>query len=210
MKAIKFIFLLTFLNLSTFADNGYRLWLKYDPISQPELLKKYRAEIGSIYSSSPSSTITVAINELENGLKGLLQKEIKSNQAIKAGSIVLLKEKDQPTYKITVKVPDHEHGYTIKNTIIDKKPVILISSKSDLGILYGVFNFLKTLQQGLPIHHLSISDEPKIEDRILNHWDNLDRTVERGYAGFSLWNWQTLPGHIEQRYIDNARANSSI
>ncbi|MGB5460264.1 MAG: alpha-glucuronidase, partial [Eudoraea sp.] len=42
------------------------------------------------------------------------------------------------------------------------------------------------------------------------HWDNLDRTIERGYAGFSLWNWQKLPKYIDQRYKDYARANASI
>ena len=45
---------------------------------------------------------------------------------------------------------------------------------------------------------------------MLNHWDNLNRTVERGYAGISIWNWQKLPGYIDQRYIDYARANASI
>ena len=49
-----------------------------------------------------------------------------------------------------------------------------------------------------------------IDLRILNHWDNLDRTVERGYAGFSIWNWHELPEFIDQRYIDYARANASI
>jgi alpha-glucuronidase len=210
MKAIKFIFLLTLLNLPAFADNGYRLWLKYDLISQTNVLENYRKEINSIFSYNPSETTTIAINELENGFNGLLQKNIKNNPTIVVGSIVLLKEEDQSTYKLAVDVPDHEHGYTIRNAVIDQKPVILISSKSDLGILYGAFNFLKILQQELPIHNLSITEEPRIENRILNHWDNLDRTVERGYAGFSLWNWQTLPGHIEQRYIDYARANASI
>lgn len=46
--------------------------------------------------------------------------------------------------------------------------------------------------------------------RLLNHWDNLNRTVERGYAGFSIWNWHTLPGYIDKRYIDYARANASV
>lgn len=210
MKALKFIFLFTLLNLPAFADNGYRLWLKYDLVSQTNVLENYRKEINSIFSFNPSETTNIAINELENGFKGLLQKIIKNNPTIVAGSIVLLKEEDQSSYKLKVDVPDHEHGYTIKNAVIDQKPVILISSKSDLGILYGVFNFLRTLQQELPIQNLFITEEPRIENRILNHWDNLDRTVERGYAGFSLWNWQTLPGHIEQRYIDYARANASI
>ena len=46
--------------------------------------------------------------------------------------------------------------------------------------------------------------------RLLNHWDNLDRTVERGYAGFSLWDWHKLPDYTTPRYTDYARANASI
>ena len=45
---------------------------------------------------------------------------------------------------------------------------------------------------------------------MLNHWDNLDRTVERGYAGFSLWDWHKLPDYLSPRYTDYARANASI
>ena len=46
--------------------------------------------------------------------------------------------------------------------------------------------------------------------RILNHWDNMDRTVERGYAGQSLWNWEELPNTLSDRYKEYARANASI
>ena len=45
---------------------------------------------------------------------------------------------------------------------------------------------------------------------MLNHWDNLDGTVERGYAGSSIWNWQKLPDFIDKKYIDYARANASV
>ena len=45
---------------------------------------------------------------------------------------------------------------------------------------------------------------------MLNHWDNLDRTVERGYAGFSLWDWHKLPDYLDPRYTDYARANASL
>jgi alpha-glucuronidase len=46
--------------------------------------------------------------------------------------------------------------------------------------------------------------------RLLNHWDNLNRHVERGYAGIALWNWHTLPDYKDPRYTDYARANASI
>jgi alpha-glucuronidase len=51
---------------------------------------------------------------------------------------------------------------------------------------------------------------PKLPLRVLNHWDNLDRGVERGYAGESIWNWWELPGIVDPRYTDYARANASL
>src|SRR5206468_633998 len=57
--------------------------------------------------------------------------------------------------------------------------------------------------------HLDVCDAPRIPLRMLDHWDNLDGTVERGYAGPSLWNWAQLPA-IDPRLIDYARVNASV
>ncbi len=92
----------------------------------------------------------------------------------------------------------------------DQKNIIIIAANSDVGVLYGVFHFLRLLQTHQNIEKLSIVSVPKIQNRILDHWDNLNRTVERGYAGASIWNWHLLPGYIDKRYIDYARANASI
>jgi alpha-glucuronidase len=210
MKVYKILFLLVFLSLTASADNGYRLWLKYDHIKDATLVKSYQKQLKSIFIAQPSATLKAAENELKTGLKGLLNQEIKLNSSIEKGAIVLLKSSELKNYQLNVEVPNHEDGYIIKNTVINKKPVILISSKTDIGILYGVFNLLRNIQLKQSINSLAIIEEPKIDKRILNHWDNLDRTVERGYAGFSLWDWHKLPDFIDQRYIDYARANASV
>ena len=57
---------------------------------------------------------------------------------------------------------------------------------------------------------LNISERPDYRIRILNHWDNLDGTIERGYAGHSLWKWDELPSVVSPRYEAYARANASI
>lgn len=44
----------------------------------------------------------------------------------------------------------------------------------------------------------------------MNHWDNLNRNIERGYSGFSIWNWPKLPDNLDPRYTDYARAEASI
>jgi len=69
---------------------------------------------------------------------------------------------------------------------------------------------IRLIQTEQPISALNMISQPKLKLRLLNHWDNLNRTVERGYAGFSIWNWHTLPGYIDKRYIDYARTNASI
>lgn len=77
-------------------------------------------------------------------------------------------------------------------------------------MLYGTFYLLRLLQTGKSLAALDVRASPRLQLRMLNHWDNLDGLVERGYAGASLWNWQTLPGYLDPRYTDYARANASL
>jgi len=69
---------------------------------------------------------------------------------------------------------------------------------------------VRLLQTEQPIDRLQIDQAPRLKLRLLNHWDNLDGTIERGYAGKSLWHWDELPGHVDPRLRDYARANASI
>ena len=66
------------------------------------------------------------------------------------------------------------------------------------------------MQTRQPLERLDLVERPRIDRRLLNHWDNLDGTIERGYAGPSLWTWHELPGRIDPRIEDYARANASI
>ena len=54
--------------------------------------------------------------------------------------------------------------------------------------------FLRLLQTHQNIQQLSITGIPKFQNRILDHWDNLNRTVERGYAGISIGTGIPCPG----------------
>lgn len=71
-------------------------------------------------------------------------------------------------------------------------------------------HLLRLLQNGRPLDGLDIREAPRLGLRVLNHWDNLDRYVERGYSGQSIWDWHRLPGWLDPRYTDYARANASI
>ena len=103
-----------------------------------------------------------------------------------------------------------EEGYVIREMTSKPQSPIVITANKDIGVLYGVFHFLRLLQTHHDLDGVSMSSSPKLQWRMLNHWDNLDGTIERGYAGLSIWDWQTLPDTLSQRYVDYARANASI
>lgn len=89
----------------------------------------------------------------------------------------------------------------------DKKGLVL-SANNDLGLLYGSYALLRDNAAGKAI---ALREEtPAYNVRVLNHWDNLDGTIERGYSGHSIWNWDELPDVMSPRYREYARANASV
>jgi alpha-glucuronidase len=93
---------------------------------------------------------------------------------------------------------------------VQGRAAVVIAANTDVGVLYGAFALLRQLQTHRPLDGLNVVSAPRVQLRLLNHWDNLDRTIERGYAGFSLWDWHKLPDYLAPRYIDYARANASL
>ncbi len=85
-----------------------------------------------------------------------------------------------------------------------------ITAASDSGLLYGAFALLRELGQGKAIGAIHLDEAPAYTLRMLNHWDNPDGHVERGYAGRSIFDWWHLPGHVDARMTEYARANASI
>lgn len=97
-------------------------------------------------------------------------------------------------------------GYQIRS----EKGMVTIKSYGETGLLYGAYALLRMQETGESLSELNMNESPSYKIRILDHWDNLDGTVERGYAGHSLWKWDELPSKISPRYVEYARANASI
>ncbi len=209
-KLLFFINLFVCLSCLAFADNGYNLWLNYKLITDVSVANDYKKQLVNVYAPYQSETVGIAQSELKRATKALLNQEIKQSQTIENNSIVLLKTDDFARYSLTPRTFEKPDAFAIERKNLQNKSVILVSSPSAIGLLYGSFKLIQTLGIGEKLDNINIYESPKIQHRILNHWDNLDRTVERGYAGFSLWDWQRLPKYIDQRYIDYARANASI
>lgn len=191
------------------AEDGYDLWLRYQPLESAAKARVAPA-VRYFVASTDRPIIAAAADELKRGLAGMIGAAPSQREKIdQAGGILI--STDEVAFEVAGRPSGlGDEGYAIRTRNVSGKPTIFIVAHSDVGVLYGVFRFLRLLQTGQSIDNLDIIDAPKLKVRVLNHWDNLDRHVERGYAGLSIWDWQKLPLHKDPRYVDYARANASI
>jgi len=176
------------------AEDGYRLWLRYDRIADPAARANYAAAVTHIELAAPaaadSAVLAAARRELTAGLAGLLDA--------------------QPDITVAA-APSTTTGAVEGYRLHCPRPgTVRIESASDRGVLYGAFALLRRIQTGQSLAGLDVTSAPRIQRRILDHWDNLNGFIERGYAGFSLWKWFELPEVRDARYRDYARACASL
>lgn len=216
IKKLAFSLMLLFLIQEIKAQADYKLWLKYNRVENLKIVDQYQSKIKQIVTLNNNQTIEIAAKELQLAFKNLINKEIQIISDNSDSSNILIGNKSNLNEDLLQHLGEefnqiNNDGFIIKSIKSkNQKDNLLITAKTDIGVLYGTFHFLRLLQTNQNIENLNIVQSPKTKVRILNHWDNLNETVERGYAGSSIWNWQKLPDFIDQRYIDYARANASV
>lgn len=195
------------------AEDGYRLWLRYMPIEQPAR-DTYAAGASGIVAFGDSPVSGAAVTELTRALAGMLGREPHSGNTIADGSIVLGTPATSPQIAARAAAlrlaAAGAEGFVLQSTRWDGHPVTLIAANTDTGLLYGAFRYLALMQRHESLAALDVHDAPRLKLRVLDHWDNPDRTIERGYAGQSIWDFWRLPEYVDPRYTDYARANASI
>jgi len=202
------------------AEDGYDLWLRYRPLAAERREAVARVSTGIVSPPQVSATLTAAVAELQTGIAGMTARKVPITSAITDGALVigtprssaLIAQLDLPLRWNNggPAGPLWHDGYLIRNVALDGSRVTVIAANEDVGVLYGVFAWLRLAQTGGGLTELDVTSTPRIGLRVLDHWDNLDGSVERGYAGASLWDWWRLPDHLDPRYTDYARANASI
>src|SRR6266404_3309927 len=196
------------------AEDGYRLWLRYDPLPK-HTHESYRPLIASVVVPGDSATLEVVRTELVSGCSGLLGSAVPvASEVNRDGTVIAGTPKSSPQIRrlgwerqLADLGPE---GFYIRSLKIEHRSVIVIASSGEVGALYGAFHFLRLLQTLQPIDKLDVTQKPRLQLRVLDHWDNLDGTIERGYAGRSLWDWKALPQNVDPRLRDYARANASL
>lgn len=196
------------------AEDGYRLWLRYDPLPK-QVIDAYRHRITSIVVPGKSTTFAAIRKELSDGCAGLLGSPVPVEEEVdRDGAVVVGTPKSSP-FIARLKWERQlaqlgTEGFVIRSIKRESRSVIVIAANGEIGTLYGAFYFLRLMQTLQPFNNLNVNQEPRLRLRVLNHWDNLDGTIERGYAGQSLWDWRALPERVDPRLRDYARANASV
>ena len=194
------------------AEDGYRLWLRYSPPGS--IAESYRTILRQIVVQGTSETSAIVRTELSSALTTLAGAAPAAAADVGASALVVGTPANSPIVRALGLQSElaklGAEGYLIRTTRVAKHPVIAIASSGEIGALYGAFHFLRLLQTAQPLDRLNIAERPRVQLRMLNHWDNMNGTIERGYAGRSLWQWADLPAKIDPRYADYARANASI
>lgn len=154
--------------------NYEHAWLTYKKIAS-YLDKDY---FKYIYINGENPVMQTAVNELSKAAEEILD--------IKA-EVKYFSEEDQPTRGIVLKLDKKEKAGEEGYRIIEKENVITISSVGTQGILYGSYELIRKLQMEDNLKGYEILSTPSNPIRILNHWDNMDGSIERGYSGQSFF-----------------------
>jgi len=197
------------------AEDGYDLWLRYRPVADAARLAEYRANITQLVVASDAPTLRAARNELVAGLRGLLGRDVPVAGAVSRDGALVVGTPASSRVVAALPLADAlrqagPEGFVIRALAIRGRRAIVVAANRDVGVLYGAFHLLRLLQTQAPLAELSLVSAPRLGLRLLDHWDNVNGTVERGYAGASLWEWARLPDSINPRYSDYARANASV
>jgi alpha-glucuronidase len=153
-----------------------------------------------VYVQEGGEVTAQAAKEYVSGIQRLLgfkPKEQKLNPDLKEQNAVFLTVSD-----LQLKA----EGFKIKT--LDTR--IFITGQDENGLLYGVFRFLSLFALGEINGSFETSDFPASPLRMINHWDNFDGTVERGYAGNSIFYKNGYFDYDDERIEDYARLLASI
>ena len=201
------------------AEDGYDLWLRYAAPTAAEAEPRQHA-ITAFRTLGDSDTIEAVRAELARALPALTGHAVGEHTGGAAAGTLLVGA--LPALRAQgIELADEaaigtrlgDEGYVLRSIPAGDGRAIIVTARTDAGLLYGTFALLRLLQTNQPLEALDVLSSPAIDHRVLQHWDNLDGSTERVFSEDprSIW-WDGDHGApvSEDRWRDYARACASI
>ena len=147
--------------------NFSKCWLDYKPLTE------YEQEWLTLAVQCEGKIVSSAVREYKLAMKEMTGKEL---------DVINTPAEQGVNLKLDAELVSGQDGYTI--SVSGEK--YEITGQSESGILYGVFHFLRLIRTG-HLEELPVANTPEMPLRIMNHWDNMDGSIERGYSGESFF-----------------------
>lgn len=182
------LLLLTLAAATVQADTGYDAWLRYELIREPAVTNMYRDLPATVVALDHAPAVQSARDELIRGVGGMLGRTLRSaDETVDEDMIVLATYPELHAMNVVAPADETPGSYWLYDTVRNSHRLLVIAGPDGRGILYGAFAFLRRMTLHQAIWNLDEHSAPYAPIRWVNQWDNLDGTIERGYAGRSIF-----------------------
>ncbi len=174
---------------ATSAASEKDAWLRYIPLDS-KTARTYQWLPDVIEEPRDSAVLTSAREELVRGVKDMLGRDMRIKTAVGKQSAFLIGKFSDLTESLPNMKPTEElgpEGFWIKTILQQNRRIVVITGGSDVGVLYGVFQFLGKVARGENVSSIDEVQQPYAPVRWIDQWDNLDGKIERGYGGPSIF-----------------------
>jgi alpha-glucuronidase len=167
------------------AETGYEAWLRYAPLDS-STRAKYGSLPASVTITGDSIILHSAQDELVRGLRGMMGRTLRAeNGEPRERAFVLGTFRNIPGLRSRNDIgPD---GFWLTSSRINGFDCLIIAGSTDRGVLHGVFALLSKIARNENVSSLDEVQQPYAPIRWVDQWDNLDGSIERGYAGRSIF-----------------------
>lgn len=191
--------------------SGYEAWFNSSIVASESYKQSVKEMVSALVINPKSYSEEIyesAVSILQEALRRLFAQraqQVYESQHLQS-FIKLANIKDEPQLLLTTPSFSSEEGYYITTN----ENAIIIVGASNRGLLYGVFHFIRLMQTETLLTALNIFEQPRNQLRMINHWDNMDGTIERGYAGRSFFFDDNKVLADNPRIVDYAKLMASI